>query len=215
MASSVGSSAARGVGQAIGKPIGSLSKPQHGDINWVNFNYPPLICLIHWDSSELPSSLTNLVCCFNYSFVITCFACSLNLLNMIIIVSSTRAPVRWIIESVLHLVMLPPAALAVFYSGYRGLAEPDGQLTWRFKALQPILAFTYLLLAVVPWGCANGLAKLGRVGEFTDGFVYWTIVIFVESALWLMNACLAGTNAVRCHHFDPHCIGAGGLGNTF
>eukprot|EP00442_Polarella_glacialis_P008010 CAMPEP_0115056158 /NCGR_PEP_ID=MMETSP0227-20121206/5037_1 /TAXON_ID=89957 /ORGANISM="Polarella glacialis, Strain CCMP 1383" /LENGTH=107 /DNA_ID=CAMNT_0002440799 /DNA_START=243 /DNA_END=563 /DNA_ORIENTATION=+ len=81
-------------------------------------------------------------------------------------------PIRWLLQSAIHLIVLPVVALGVFYSGYRGLAEPDSSLAWRFKVGQPILAFAYLLLGTVPWGSVNGLAKLGS----TNGSVYWLVV---------------------------------------
>mmetsp|Transcript_110310 Transcript_110310/g.165071 ORF Transcript_110310/g.165071 Transcript_110310/m.165071 type:complete len:113 (+) Transcript_110310:3-341(+) len=100
--------------------------------------------------------------------------------------------------------LLPPMALAVFYGGYRGLAEPDSLLAFRFKAAQPGLALAYLLLGLVPWGCSNGLAKLGTMNAYTDGSVFWVVVIIIESTLWLANAALAGSNVVRAQHFDAY-----------
>merc|ERR1712079_188122 len=122
--------------------------PGHSDINWVDFNYPPLLRLIHYDLEELPSALIWIIRCFNISFQITTFACALNLLDTLIIVMSTKAPLRWLLQSMIHLVLLPVSALAVFYGGYRGLAEPDSKMAFRFKVGQPALGFCYLLLGL-------------------------------------------------------------------
>jgi len=213
MASDVG----RGVSQAIGKPLGGLggAPPSHSEINWVDFNYPPLLRLIHFNLDELPSSLTGLVRCFNISFQLTTFTCVLNVISTSIIVMSTEAPPRWLLQSALHLLLLPAAALAVFYGGYRGLAEPDPQLAFRFKVSQPALAFAYLLLGIVPWGCANGLAQLGEMKDYTEGSVFWVVVIIAESSLWLANATLAGSNVVRAHHYDLYGSGPSTPGTSF
>merc|ERR1712060_167108 len=121
-----------------------------------------------------------------------------------IVVMSTKAPARWLLQSAIHMLLLPVGSLATFYSGYRGLAEPDSTLAFRFRIAQPILGFAYFLLGLVPWGCANGLAKLGEMGQYTDGSTFWTLIIIVESLLWLANALLAAVNSYRAHNFDVY-----------
>mmetsp|Transcript_24418 Transcript_24418/g.57789 ORF Transcript_24418/g.57789 Transcript_24418/m.57789 type:complete len:230 (-) Transcript_24418:351-1040(-) len=218
-APSMAAEMSRSVGQAIGKPLGSLgasaATPSHSEINWVDFNYPPLLRLIHFSLDELPSALSGLVRCFNISFQMAAFTCVLNLISTTIIVMSTEAPPRWLLQSALHLLLLPASALAVFYGGYRGLAEPDSQLAFRFKVAQPALAFAYLLLGLVPWGCANGLAQLGSMKEYSEGSIFWVVVIVAESSLWLANAALAGSNAVRAHRYDAYGSGPSTSGTRF
>uniref|UniRef100_A0A7S1RZ79 Uncharacterized protein n=1 Tax=Alexandrium catenella TaxID=2925 RepID=A0A7S1RZ79_ALECA len=218
LACAAGSSMAAGVGQAIGKPLDGLvaaRAPGHSEINWVDFNYPPLLRLVHFSLDELPSTLSGLVRCFNISFQMTALTCVLNVISTSIIVMSIKAPPRWLLQSALHLLLLPAAALAVFYGGYRGLAEPDSQLAFRFKVAQPALAFAYLLLGIVPWGCANGLAQLGEMKDYTDGSVFWVVVIIAESSLWLANATLAGSNVVRAHHHDLYGSSPSAVGTSF
>mmetsp|Transcript_31482 Transcript_31482/g.80255 ORF Transcript_31482/g.80255 Transcript_31482/m.80255 type:complete len:231 (+) Transcript_31482:79-771(+) len=199
------------VSQAIGKPLTSGAPsgrmPGHSEINWVDFNYPPLIRLVHFDLNELPSTLTGLVRCLNISFQITVITCLLNLFDTLVIVMSTRAPFRWLVQSALHMLLLPVAALGTFYSGYRGLSEPDSTLVFRFKVAQPALAFAYFLLGVTPWGCTNGLAQLGDMTNYTDGSVFWVVVIIIESFLWLSNCALASANVFRAYKWDIFGVG--------
>eukprot|EP00927_Polykrikos_kofoidii_P025067 TRINITY_DN22606_c0_g2_i1.p1 TRINITY_DN22606_c0_g2~~TRINITY_DN22606_c0_g2_i1.p1 ORF type:complete len:234 (+),score=28.16 TRINITY_DN22606_c0_g2_i1:66-767(+) len=224
-ASVAGTAAMKDVGQAIGKPLEALSsvgtRPTgHSEINWVNFNYPPLLRLVHYDLEELPSTLTGLVRRLNWSFQLTTISCALNFIDNLIIVLSTRAPARWLLQSLLHFVMLPMFALAVFYAGYRGLAEPDASLLKKYKISQPILAVFYFLLSLVDWGCANGLFQLMKIHEHSDdGSVFWTVVIFLESFLWGVNFLFATLNLYRAHTFDQFAtgagVGAGGGGTRF
>eukprot|EP00930_Biecheleria_cincta_P043628 TRINITY_DN29945_c0_g1_i1.p2 TRINITY_DN29945_c0_g1~~TRINITY_DN29945_c0_g1_i1.p2 ORF type:complete len:236 (+),score=15.99 TRINITY_DN29945_c0_g1_i1:30-710(+) len=208
VASAAAHSAVRGISQAIGKStdsarlntLASSQSPSHSDINWVDFNYPPVLRLIHFNLEELPSSHVGLARCFHITFQLTVFTCALGFVNSIVLLASVQAKAVWLLQSAIHAVVLPSAALLVFYSGYRGIAEPDSQLVARFKTLQPVLAVVYFLLAVVPWGCINGLAKLGS----TQGSMYWTVVIVLESSLWLGNCALAAWNCVRLSRFDPH-----------
>eukprot|EP00928_Gymnodinium_smaydae_P031509 TRINITY_DN23100_c0_g1_i1.p2 TRINITY_DN23100_c0_g1~~TRINITY_DN23100_c0_g1_i1.p2 ORF type:complete len:235 (+),score=42.04 TRINITY_DN23100_c0_g1_i1:146-850(+) len=215
-------SASNSASQGIGRPLEGLSSPGsarssgHAEINWVNFNYPPLLRIIHFDIEELPVSLTGIVRRLKISFQLTVFACCLNVFDTLIVVFSTRAPKRWLLQSGLHLVMLPAAALAVFYSGYRGLAEPDTSLLFRYKVGQPVLGFCYALLGIVPWGCANGLVQLAEMKQHTEGSVFWTVVIIFESTCWLVNVLFTVLNLYRAHHLDQLSSGAGSVaGNRF
>merc|ERR1712129_47993 len=151
---------------------------------------------------------------FEASFRITVLACVINFFDTAVIVIATRAPAKWVFQSMLHLILLPTASLATFYCGYRGLVEPDATLASRFKLAQPVLGLTYFFLGILPFGCAHGLAELGLVSSYTwgdKGSYFWKVVIFIESALWLGNAGLAAANTFRCHSFDQ--LGGGALGS--
>lgn len=198
--------------QAIGKinsdatpPCASPSgvMPTAGDINWVDFNYPPGFRLVHFDLDELPSMLSGIIWLFDVSFRLTVLACLINFFDTLVLVIATHAPAKWVLQSLLHLILLPVASLTVLYTGYRGLVEPDPTLAFRFKVAQPILGLTYFLLGILPFGCAHGLAELGHVASYTEeqGSDFWKVVIFVESTLWLGNAGVAVANTVRCHNF--------------
>jgi len=214
MASMAGNQAAREVGQAIGKPMESMGvtngrAPGHSEINWVDFNYPPGLRVIHYSADELPSSVSGMVRLFNLSYILTVLTCFLNFGDTIVLVLTTEAHAKWILQSALHLLLLPMAALGVFYSGYRGIAEPDATLAFRFKVGQPTLCVTYFFFTFVPFGCIHGLGQLGHVGEYTgdQGSTYWTIVILVESALWFLNFVLSCVNVIRASRFDGFGVG--------
>ncbi|CAK9038667.1 unnamed protein product, partial [Durusdinium trenchii] len=140
-----------------------------------------------------------------------------NTLILIASVGGKEAPFRWLIQSVIHALILPEReahggfslillistprqtlGLLIFYCGYRGVAEPDAKLVSRFKVGQPALAVIYFLFGILPLGPVNGLAKLGSTG----GSVYWLMVILLESGLWLGNCCLAVWNTVRITRVD-------------
>lgn len=121
-----------------------------------------------------------------------------NTLILIASVGGKEAPFRWLIQSVIHALILPTLGLLIFYCGYRGVAEPDAKLVSRFKVGQPALAVIYFLFGILPLGPVNGLAKLGSTG----GSVYWLMVILLESGLWLGNCCLAVWNTVRITRVD-------------
>mmetsp|Transcript_73540 Transcript_73540/g.116021 ORF Transcript_73540/g.116021 Transcript_73540/m.116021 type:complete len:216 (+) Transcript_73540:54-701(+) len=198
--------------QGLGKTsldMATRGRPQENSFNWGIYNYPPFLRLIHFDIEELNKenpSLVGLVRCFKKSFEIATVACILNLLSTIIIATTTEAPFKWAIQSLIHLVIIPTVALAVFYAGYRGLADKDSTLIFRFKVGQPLLALLYALLAILPLGCINGLAQLGSIDEHTngEGSTVWTVFIIIESVLWFFNACIAIFNVVRGHQYSEY-----------
>mmetsp|Transcript_30974 Transcript_30974/g.72258 ORF Transcript_30974/g.72258 Transcript_30974/m.72258 type:complete len:217 (+) Transcript_30974:89-739(+) len=207
-ASAIKQDLSRNVNQAIGKPFDGLTNsrgPGHSDINWQDFNYPPLMRLIHYDLEELPSHLCGTIRLFNATFVVTTVLCLINACStVVIVISFDSAEFKWLLQSLLHLVLLPPFALAVFYVGYRGLVEPDETLIFRFKVGQPAAAVVYFLLGILPVG-ASGLIMLNQ----TNSSVFWMIVVVVESSLWLVNCVLACVSSYKAFTFDAY-RGAGG-----
>lgn len=196
------------ISKAIGKPLEQLGlssrPPGLAEINWVDFNYPPLIRLIHYNTDELPSTLVGVVRGFHLSWILTLITCLLNVLDVIIIIATTQAPALWLLQSFLNLILLPVAALFTFYCGYRGLAEPDSGLICRFKFAQPFLGVVYFFFFLVPWGSINGFVKLTVINDYSSGSTYWVIAIVVESLLWLLNTGLAAYNVVRSSHIDVY-----------
>mmetsp|Transcript_50109 Transcript_50109/g.92480 ORF Transcript_50109/g.92480 Transcript_50109/m.92480 type:complete len:218 (-) Transcript_50109:87-740(-) len=208
-ASAIKQDISRNVNQAIGKPFDGLTSagsrgPGHSDINWHDFNYPPLLQLIHYDLEELPSHLCGIVRLQNACFVVTTVLCVVGVISTLIIMMITDADWKWLFQSLLHLVILPPVSLAIFYAGYRGLVEPDANLLFRFKVSQFVASVVYLLLGVLPIG-AKGLFMLGDASKS----LFWMIVIIIESCLWLVNCFLAGWSFYQAYTYDAF-RGAGG-----
>jgi len=189
----------------IGKPaetIPQLRWQKSSDINWNDFNYPPLLNLIHYDAAELPESMRFLVRCLNLGYVFAVLACWDNTLNSFIFVPTTNAPLVWLMQSLLHLLLLPSAALSTFYLGYRGLAEPDPQLLNRYRACQLCLMATYVVFSLAPVGCINGIWRLQSLGGYSSSTrtrALWTALTIVEACLWTISAGLglAGVLLVR------------------
>lgn len=161
------------------------------DINWNDFNYPPVVRLIHYNVKELPESLQGAVHCLHLGFIVVCVACWINLLDTLIIVPGGGQPAAWLIQSMLHLVMLPSFALGTFYIGYRGLAEPNAPLVARYKWTQLLLVFIFLIFSIVSSGCINGFWRLQTVHTALGFASFWTVATLVESLLWLLAAGLA------------------------
>lgn len=196
--------AAKGAIQPMGHALPQLSVRASGpgcDIRWEDFNYPPVLRLIHFDITELQIRLRKTVRLLNLSFVLTTFACAVNFADTAVFVFAGAAPGRWLLQSTLHLLLLPPTALGVFYLGYRGVAAPEPLLAYRFQFAQLCLGFVYVFLAIVPHQCVNGLIRLASLNA--QGMeVFQVVATVVESLLWALNACMAVLSWAQVRRFS-------------
>ncbi|CAJ1327718.1 unnamed protein product, partial [Effrenium voratum] len=109
-ANAAASNVSSNISQAIGKPLEGLNglSSVRADINWVDFNYPPLLRLIHFDIEELPSSVVGAVRGFNVSFQLTTFVCGINLVNTLILLAAVQeVGFKGLLQSAIHFLVLP------------------------------------------------------------------------------------------------------------
>mmetsp|Transcript_70651 Transcript_70651/g.204732 ORF Transcript_70651/g.204732 Transcript_70651/m.204732 type:complete len:243 (-) Transcript_70651:207-935(-) len=198
--------------KVIGRPLPPLQvaapKSPSVEIRWDDFNYPPLLRLIHFDISELQWKLRPTVRLLNCVYLLTTAAVVVNLFDTILLAAMGSVPVQWIIQAMLHVLLFPPAALGVFYLGYRGLAARDQALLFRYHIAQGALAAMSFFVALFPYRCINGVLRLAFVPAVGNGSGLsglWVCAIFIESALWMINGLLGVLNIVRVRHASsPH-----------
>mmetsp|Transcript_137121 Transcript_137121/g.356268 ORF Transcript_137121/g.356268 Transcript_137121/m.356268 type:complete len:129 (+) Transcript_137121:1-387(+) len=108
---------------------------------------------------------------------------------------------QWLVQSALHVLLLPPAALGAFYLGYRGLAAPEPLLAYRFQYAQLGLGAVSVLLALFPYKCVNGVIRLAFLSA--QGMeVFQIVATLMESCLWTLNACLAVLNWAQVRRYS-------------
>lgn len=166
------------------------------DIHWEDFNYPSCFPLIHFDISELQYCLRKTVRLLNMSFLLTALVCLVNVVDTAILTAVAGVPGRWLLQSVLHVALLPPAQFAAFYLGYRGLATTERVLLRRFQFFQLVLCVISVFFAAVSFQCINGLLRLVLTEEGEGAGAFGALVVCVESFLWMLNACLGLLNIV-------------------
>jgi len=197
---------------AVGRPMEDvrLPKPACYDvrgkaIDWNDFNYPPLLEVVHYDVNELPEKAASITRCLNLVYRLITVLCLLNFVDTIIVTALVGGPWTWIVSSVLNLSLLPTFGFLVFYTGYRGLAEQDATLLGRFTLAKIALGILCVLMALLPWGCINGLFRFTVFSKYhVEGGaqIFWTIVIFLESGIWLAVASLCALNLFRIRNYD-------------
>jgi len=204
----------------VGKTIGCgnawnlpSKAPRRVAIEWEDFNYPPALRLIHFKITELPKSLQYTARYLNMVFLLTTFVCVLNLVDSVAASYwavqmgdiSFMFSIRIVMQSSLHAILIPMAALLTFYVGYRGIAVPDGVLVARFQIAQVVLGIVSINFALWPVGCVNGLARLLFVSPEPDGLgLLVGISTIIESSLWVANFLLAIINVVRVRRVNVY-----------
>jgi len=159
----------------------------NANIKWDNFNYPPLIKLIHYDPNEIEDLATrSLVKKINLTFVLNLVVSLINFLNSIAQVAVGFTGLR-ILFSVLNILIFVPVTLFTFYKGYRGLVYDRRQLRYYYVG-QFACAVVFLIFSIISGGNYNGWTRLGVL--FDNGHVFQGLLAIVESLLYTFNSAL-------------------------
>eukprot|EP00392_Amoebophrya_sp_AT5.2_P009644 g9672.t1 len=150
--------------------------------------------------------------CMKLFFEIQTFTAFFAVFNsFIILVSASGYPGKFFLFALLNCFMFPPAALFVFYQGYRGLAINSSSLLTQFKVANAIALLLTLLCCFVPMGAINGFGRYDTdLYTHSSGKGYWGFAIFVESMMYLANLGLASFTMFKVVSFDPHGTSGGG-----
>jgi hypothetical protein len=94
---------------------------RNNDLEWNNFNYPPLIRLFHYSTDRLQNPIQRVVRVLHYSFLVYLVLCVINFLNNIVLAACGVNSGIYILYSILNVFVLVPFSLFVFYSGFYGM----------------------------------------------------------------------------------------------
>ena len=178
-----------GMKDAISSQVGSMKsslKSQSNQIKWDDFNYPPLLRVIHYSSAELQEPARTLARRIHCSFLILVVILFINLINCIVQVAQGAEGIM-IFYSVLNILIFVPLGMFAFYRGYRGLAS-DIYLLKFYKIVQGILVVLFIIFSIIAAGAFNGWI---RVKDLICKEVYFPAVLsIIESILYSIDALL-------------------------
>jgi len=212
----------RDMHSVVGKPINTIKsqfktmdtfnlpnpqfKAQGKAIDWQDFNYPPLVRVVHYNPLELPMRARSIAYCLNITFLLVSFACLLNFVDTCIIVSASSAPFKWVIQSLIHALLIPGLAFVVFFVGYRGLAEEATSQAGQFMIGQLALIAVSILMSLVPFGCVNGFFKLLVIRSYINhsSALAFDVAILLESSIWMACTAMAVVTLMRVRKYDRH-----------
>ena len=166
-------------------------------IKWDDFNYPPLLHLIHYSSAELPDSFRNKVRCIHASFLILLLVLIINVVNVIVQVAQGGEGIN-IFYSILNIFIFGPLGMFVFYRGYKGMAA-DSYLLKFYKIAQAILVILYLVFSIIAAGAFNGWLRVKDL--FGKDEYFPAVLSIIESALYEFNAILGIICIIAAHNY--------------
>jgi len=192
--------AAIGMKEAISNQVGSMKsslKSEPIGIKWDDFNYPPLLRVIHYSSEELQEPARNISKRIHASFLILVLILFINVINCIVQTAQGGEGIM-IFYSVLNILIFVPLGMFTFYRGYRGLAN-DIYLLKFYKIVQAILVILYIVFSIIAAGAFNGWIRVKTLlgsQEYFPG-----ILSIIESALYSINALLAISCIISVHNY--------------
>ena len=189
---SIGSSITKSVGTSVIRNAVDSARSKlpgqsaYPNIRWENFNYPPLLKIVHYDLSELEPPHKGVVRLLNITFILTFVVSIINFINSIAQTAVGFTGLR-ILYSILNLVIFIPISLFAFYKGYRGLVFNKRELKFYYVA-QVLLAIAYFIFSIISGGNYNGWIRVSSL--FHQHYIFQGILGVVESIIYLINSLL-------------------------
>lgn len=189
-----------GMKEAVSSQMNNMKSSLKGPSNaikWDDFNYPPMINVIHYSSAELPENSRGIVRRIHCSFLILVIILFINLINCIVQAAQGGEGIN-IFYSVLNFLIFIPLSMYTFYRGYRGLAS-DTYLLKFYKILQGVLVLCYIIFSIIGSGAFNGWLRATNL--LSEEKFFPGALSFIESALYSINAILAITCIVSVNNY--------------
>lgn len=170
------------------------------NIKWNEYNYPPLIRVIHYDPSELQEPHQGAVRKINWCFIGIVLVCIINVINSI---AQAAGPDDYssinILYSFLNLVLFIPVSFWVFYKGYLGICKETSNIRW-YQIGQGLLCIAWIIFSIIYAGAINGFVRMGQL--FGDGYGFQAVLSLIESLLYLAVAGLGIFNIWKIRDFE-------------
>jgi len=180
---------------------GGMQKTKSG-IDWQDYNWPPMLRIVHFSLDELPDGSRKVVLKIYISFIIAFITCIINIISNIAQVADADASALNILYTFLNFVLIVCASAFVFYQGYKSIAQcppRDDDEFNKYLLGQAALFVAYVVFSIISAGAFNGWTKSGDVSDC--GFC--TAMVYIEATLYTLNYILAGFCLFLTWKFEP------------
>ena len=155
------------------------------EIKWGDLNYPPCLKVIHYDPTELSGRVKLLSERCRSAWLLTIFFYLLNTASNSIQLWKLDVKPRRVLEGLLHMLIVIPITLMLFYRGYRSVAFDNTMLkSYLLQELPLILFFCFCLKYDVL--CYNGFDRFLAVKDVSGWDIQSYIILAEEFFLLVM-----------------------------
>ncbi|KAK3252678.1 hypothetical protein CYMTET_38037 [Cymbomonas tetramitiformis] len=155
-------------------------------VNWEDFNYPPLIEIVHYDINDLEEPGPRAAVLWTHANYLFSFGIlALNIVaTLVLAIGGVSGKGVEVLYSFFNIIIFAILGMYSFYHAYKGLATQNARLTTKFFIVEAVLLIFRCVCALVGASNFNGWLNLKRAkdsGKMSDFWVGWTIF---ESLLW-------------------------------
>ncbi|CAD8117209.1 unnamed protein product [Paramecium sonneborni] len=172
-------------------------KSNQPNIDWTDFNWPPIIKIFHFDLSELQDPYKSLVRLLYISYLLIFGTTCLNLLDSFIQAGIGYPKIR-ILYGFLNIFIFNGIQMYIFYRGYKGLCADQSLLKW-YKILHLIAAILWLIVSIIDALGWNGFVRAANFGDKGQGGLVFLSIM--ESLGFLFSFILAPVCIYKVHIF--------------
>ncbi|CAD8089308.1 unnamed protein product [Paramecium primaurelia] len=156
-------------------------------IDWDDFNYPPLIKVIHYNIEEVQPEYRLVVRSLWLSSILIFVYTLLNIINNSIQAGNGLDGIR-ILYSFMFLFSFNPIQFFIFYRGYKGVVS-DPYLLVLYKWVQIILILCWITFSIVAILGFNGFIILPYLFDFLP---FCGVLALFEDIIFLLIVFLSG-----------------------
>ena len=179
--SSAGTAVAKmAINEKMGNMKGYIDGQQKIQINWADYNYPPLVNVIHFRLDELTSNpdIRAQVRNIWISHLVLFAVSILNLISNIAQAAGLVGQGMRIFYSFMFFFLFNSLHTLYFYWGYKGITVEKSLLN-RVKYLGILLAILYLIFSIVDWVNFDGWIRVSYL--FSQGQGFAAVIGLIES----------------------------------
>jgi len=150
-------------------------------IDWNNYNYPPLLRVVHYDLNDLPDELKKPIKFAHYTFILMFVILIFNFISSIIVAIIIKYAL-FVFTSLLNVIIITPITFAGFYYGYRGFVTKTPKDVYIYLGVQALAILVYIIFDLVGSANLEGWTNFNRA----TGNGWWIISTIIESIAWLV-----------------------------
>ncbi|CAD8195552.1 unnamed protein product [Paramecium octaurelia] len=178
------------VNSVLNDSIRSIKSNQNDSkqkIDWNDFNYPPLIKVIHYNIEEVQPEYRLVVRSLWLSSILIVAYTLLNIIDNSIQAGYGNDGIR-ILYSFMFMFSFNPIQFFIFYRGYKGVVS-DPYLLVLYKWVQIILILCWITFSIVDILGFNGFVVLSLLFEFLP---FCGVLALFEDLIFLLIVFLSG-----------------------